>query len=308
MSEIYQKTLSKKVSFKGIGLHSGQNSTVNLIPANEDEGIIFKRVDLNKNNLIKANFKNVSSAKLCTTLENNFGVRVSTVEHLLAALYIIGIDNAVIEIDNEEVPIMDGSSKDFINALRESQLVTQSKKRKYVKISSNVELIDGQRKISIEPNEKSLQVNFQLNYDNKLIGNQKNFVDFEKDNLEEVSNSRTFCLYEDIEKIKKFGLAKGGSLENAVVVDNDKVLNEGGLRNKKEFVNHKILDLAGDFLLSGYRIIGKVNCYQGGHQLTNLFLRKMFKTESAFEIIELKDYDISKKIPSEDLEKIAVNA
>ena len=157
MSEIYQKTLSKKVSFQGIGLHSGQNSTVNLIPANEDEGIIFKRVDLNKNNLIKANFKNVSSAKLCTTLENNFGVRVSTVEHLLAALYIIGIDNAVIEIDNEEVPIMDGSSKDFINALRESQLVTQSKKRKYVKISSKVELIDGQRKISIEPNEKSLK-------------------------------------------------------------------------------------------------------------------------------------------------------
>ena len=126
--------------------------------------------------------------------------------------------------------------------------------------------------------------------------------------MEEVSNSRTFCLYEDIEKIKKFGLAKGGSLENAVVVDNDKVLNEGGLRNKKEFVNHKILDLAGDFLLSGYRIIGKVNCHQGGHQLTNFFLRKMFKTESAFEIIELKDYDISKKIPSEDLEKIAVNA
>ena len=145
---------------KGIGLHSGLNSTVNLIPAKEDEGIIFKRVDLNKNNLIKANFKNVSSAKLCTTLENNFGVKVSTVEHLLAALYITGIDNALIEIDNEEVPIMDGSSKDFINALKELQLVTQSKKRKYVKISSKVELIDGQRKISIEPNEKSLEVIF----------------------------------------------------------------------------------------------------------------------------------------------------
>ena len=128
MSEIYQKTLSKKVSFQGIGLHSGLNSTVNLIPAKEDEGIIFKRVDLNKNNLIKANFKNVSSAKLCTTLENNFGVKVSTVEHLLAALYITGIDNALIEIDNEEVPIMDGSSKDFINTLKELQLVTQSKK------------------------------------------------------------------------------------------------------------------------------------------------------------------------------------
>ena len=258
MSEIYQKTLSKKVSFQGRGLHSGLNSTVNLIPAKEDQGIIFKRVDLNKNNLIKANFKNVSSAKLCTTLENNFGVKVSTVEHLLAALYITGIDNALIEIDNEEVPIMDGSSKDFINTLKELQLVTQSKKRKYVKISSKVELIDGQRKISIEPNEKSLEVNFQLNYENKLIGNQKNVVDFDKDNLEEVSNSRTFCLYEDIEKIKKFGLAKGGSLDNAVVVSHEKVLNEGGLRNKKEFVNHKILDLAGDFLLSGYRVLGKV--------------------------------------------------
>ena len=289
MSEIYQKTLSKKVSFQGIGLHSGLNSTVNLIPAKEDEGIIFKRVDLNKNNLIKANFKNVSSAKLCTTLENNFGVKVSTVEHLLAALYITGIDNALIEIDNEEVPIMDGSSKDFINTLKELQLVTQSKKRKYVKISSKVELIDGQRKISIEPNEKSLEVNFQLNYENKLIGNQKNVVDFDKDNLEEVSNSRTFCLYEDIEKIKKFGLAKGGSLENAVVVDNDKVLNEGGLRNDKEFVNHKILDLAGDFLLSGYRILGKVKCKEGGHELSNKFLKEIFKNPKSFSIVSQKE-------------------
>ena len=308
MNDIYQKTLSKKLSFKGIGLHSGCRSNINILPAKEDQGIIFKRIDLNKNNIIKANFENVTSARLCTTLENNFGIKVSTVEHLLAALYIIGIDNAVIEIDNEEVPIMDGSSKDFINSLKETRLVTLPKKRKYVKILNKIELFDGERKISIEPNASSLEVNFQLNYDNKLIGNQKNSVDFDKDDLEEVSSSRTFCLFEDIEKIKKFGLAKGGSLENAVVVDKDKVLNEGGLRNKKEFVNHKILDLAGDFLLSGHRIIGKVNCYQGGHELTNLFLRKIFKTESAYKIIELKDFDISKKFQSKELEKIAVNA
>ena len=308
MYDIYQKTLSREVKFKGIGLHSGKASSVNVIPAKEDEGIVFKRVDLNKNNEIKANFKNVTSAKLCTTLENNHGVKVSTVEHLLAALYIVGIDNAIIEIDNEEVPIMDGSSRDFINAFEKNDLVNQTKKRKYLKISSKIELIDGKRSISIEPNDLSLEVNFQLNYKNKIIGKQKNTIDFQADNLDEVSSSRTFCLFEDIEKIKKFGLAKGGSLENAVVVDDEKVLNKDGLRNDKEFVNHKILDLAGDFLLSGHRIIGKVNCYQGGHELTNLLLRKIFTLKNVFQALELKEFKISKKFHSKELEKIAVNA
>ena len=308
MYDLYQKTLSKKVKFDGIGLHSGKTSSVNIFPAKEDEGIVFKRVDLNKNNEIKANFKNVTSARLCTTLENNHGVKVSTVEHLLAALYIVGIDNAIIEIDNDEVPIMDGSSRDFINAFEKIELVNQTKKRKYLKISSKIELTDGKRKISIEPNDLSLEVNFQLNYENKIIGKQKNTIDFQVDNLDDVSSSRTFCLFEDIEKIKKFGLAKGGSLENAVVVDDEKVLNKDGLRNEKEFVNHKILDLAGDFLLSGHRIIGKVNCYQGGHELTNLLLRKIFTLKNAFQALELKEFKISKKFHSKELEKIAVNA
>ena len=308
MFHIYQKTLSKKVSFSGIGLNSGKNSTINIFPANEDEGIVFKRIDLNKNNVIKASYKNVSSARLCTTLQNSNGVKVSTVEHLLAALYITGIDNALIEIDNEEVPIMDGSSEDFIKILKKINLVDQFKKRKYLNILNKVELIDGDRKISIEPNKPSLEVSFYLNYKNKIIGKQKNVVDFQKDNLDEVISSRTFCLYEDIEKIKKFGLAKGGSLNNAVVVDNDKILNEGGLRNNKEFVNHKILDLAGDFLLSGYRVLGKVICHQGGHELTNSFLRKVFSTDLAFELIELKDFKVSKKFHTKVSEKLAVNA
>mgnify|MGYP001197607869 FL=1 len=308
MFEIYQKTLSKKVSFEGIGLHSGKNSIINLLPAKENSGIVFKRVDLINKNLIKADFANVSSAKLCTTLENIHGVKVSTVEHLLATLYIVGVDNVLIEIDNEEVPIMDGSSKDFLNILKKIDLVDQTKKRKYLKISNKIELLDGERRISIEPHNSSLEVNFQLNYKNKIIGKQKNVIDFQKDNLEQVSSSRTFCLFEDIEKIKKLGLAKGGSLDNAIVVDNDKVLNAEGLRNKKEFVNHKILDLAGDFLLSGYRIFGKVKCYQGGHELTNLFLRKIFKTKTSFEVIELSNFNISKKFHSKDLDKIAVNA
>ncbi len=308
MNEIYQKTLSEKVSFKGIGLHSGKSASINLLPARESEGIVFKRTDLKKNNLIKANFSNVSSARLCTTLENEYGTKVSTVEHLLAAFYIIGVDNAIVEIDNEEVPIMDGSSKDFTDVLEKAHLSIQNKKRRYLKISRKIELVDGKRKISIEPNKKSLQVNFQLNYENPVIGKQRNEIDFQKDNLEEVISSRTFCLFEDIEKIKKFGLAKGGSLDNAIVVDNDKVLNKDGLRNEKEFVNHKILDLAGDFLLSGFRIIGKVSCYQGGHELTNLFLRKLFNTNSAFQLIYQEDSQVSKKFQSKDLEKIAVNA
>ena len=307
MQDVYQKTLSQKVVFKGIGLHSGRASTINVMPAQEGEGIVFKRIDLNENNIIKANFKNVCSARLCTTLENNFGVKVSTVEHLLAAFYIIGIDNALVEIDNEEVPIMDGSSKDFLNILKEIELIEQSKKRKFLKISNKIELIDGKRKISIEPNEFSLEVNFQLNYKNKVIGKQKNTINFQKDDLSDVSNSRTFCLFEDIEKIKKIGLAKGGSLDNAVVVDTEKVLNKSGLRNTKEFVNHKILDLAGDFLLSGYRVFGKIDCYQGGHELTNLFLRKMFDQNTDYQIIELEDYKISKKFYSVS-QKIAVNA
>ena len=308
MEEIYQKTLSKKVSFSGIGLHSGKFAKVDVLPAEANKGIVFKRVDLIKNNLIKANYKNVSSAKLCTTLENRYGIKVSTVEHLLAAFYISGIDNALVEINNEEVPIMDGSSKDFLNILENDELIVQSEKRKYLKILNKVELIDGKRKISIEPNNSSLNVNFQLCYNNKIIGNQKNIVDFQKDKLNEVSSSRTFCLYEDIEKIKKFGLAKGGSLENAVVVDNNKILNEGGLRNEKEFVNHKILDLAGDFLLSEHRILGNVECHQGGHELTNLFLRKVFNQNNAFEFVEQKDFKISKKFSSQELGKLAVNA
>ena len=308
MISIFQKTLQDKVSFSGIGLHSGKISKINILPAKEDEGIVFKRVDLNKNNLVKANFANVSSAVLCTTLENKHGIKVSTVEHLLAALYITGIDNATIEIDNDEVPIMDGSSKDFLDVLKKINLTDQSRKKRYLKIINKIELKDGKRKISIEPSESTLQVNFQLDYKNKIIGNQKNVVNFQEDNLEDVSNSRTFCLYEDIEKIKKKGLAKGGSLQNAIVVDDDKVLNKDGLRNEKEFVNHKILDLAGDFMLSGHRIIGKVICHQGGHGLTNLFLRKIFNTKTVFEVIELSEFKVSKKINYKELDKIAVNA
>ena len=307
MKEMYQKTLINQISFKGVGLHSGKTSTINLLPAKENQGIVFKRVDLDTNNVIKANFANVSSARLCTTLENDKGIKVSTVEHLLAALYISGIDNAIVEIDNEEVPIMDGSSRDFLKVLQKTNLINQIKKRKYLKVSNKVELTDGERQISIEPKE-TFEVSFQLNYKNKVIGKQKNNINFQNDDLSEVIESRTFCLFEDIENIKKIGLAKGGSLDNAIVVDDKKVLNKDGLRNNKEFVNHKILDLAGDFMLSGFRVLGKVKCYQGGHELTNIFLRKLIKQKLSYSIIEVENKIISKKISQFSPIKIAANA
>ena len=307
MFKDFQKTLTSSVSFEGIGLHSGKKSRVDILPGESNSGIIFKRVDLKENNQVEANFSNVSSAQLCTTLENEHGIKVSTVEHLLAAFYISGIDNAVVEINCEEVPIMDGSAKFFLEVLKKTELKSLNKKRRYLKILKNIKMNEGSKKISIEPNE-SFEVDFELNYDNKIIGKQRNLIDFDSYDLDDVSNSRTFCLFEDIEKIKKLGLAKGGSLDNAIVVDKSKILNKGGLRNKKEFVNHKILDLAGDFMLSGYRTLGKVVCHQGGHQLTNTFLKKIFQSETCFQISTLNEYKVSKKTTNIIPERIVVNA
>ena len=308
MQNLSQSTISREIKFTGIALHSGVKSQVRLLPANENTGIVFKRIDLENNNTIKANFKNVSSAKLCTTLSNENGVSVSTVEHLMAAFYITGVDNVMVEINNSEVPIMDGSSKDFIKLIKEKGISKQFSKKKYLKILKKIELNVDDKIISIEPNNNELRVNFQLSYNNEIIGNQKNSVGFNDNNLIDIYSSRTFCLFEDIEKIKKQGYARGGSLENALVVKNNEILNENGLRNKKEFVNHKILDLVGDFLLSGYRILGTVNCFQGGHHLSNIFLKEVFKDSTNFELTSDKKEFISKKKFKTSINKIAVNA
>tara|TARA_B110000967_G_C18862017_1_gene550535 strand:+ start:11 stop:937 length:927 start_codon:yes stop_codon:yes gene_type:complete len=308
MLDLFQKTISKQTQFKGIGLHCGLESVVKIIPADENFGIVFKRTDLKQNNIIKASFENVSSAKLCTTVQNNFNVSISTVEHLLAALYITGIDNALIEINAEEVPIMDGSSKEFVETILKIGVKEQKAKRKYLKILKKFEFEEDKKFISIEPNENSLNVDFELVYSNNVIGTQRNQINFSDKDLFHVYSSRTFCLFEDVEKIKKIGLAKGGSLDNAIVVKGNEILNSTGLRNDKEFVNHKILDLAGDFLLSGYRILGSVTCTQGGHSLSNIFLRTFLKDKSNYSIIEIKE---SKNIESyfeTVTNKLAVNA
>ncbi len=289
MSLLNQKTIKNSVSFSGIGLHSGKPAKICVKPSSPDSGIVFKRIDLKNNNLIYPNFMNVTNTALNTTISNSNGVKVSTIEHLMGALFGIGIDNALIEIDNEEVPILDGSAKVFIEKILTAGLELSNKPIKIIKIKKKIEFKNGDKFISIEPSKLSLDIDFELKYQNKIIGNQRNKINVYEDDLTEVFNSRTFCLYEDIEAIKKKGLAKGGSLENAIVVKSDNVLNPEGLRNSKEFVNHKILDCIGDLYTTGYRIIASVNCSQGGHYLTNSLLRKVFENKDNFSIIEIQE-------------------
>ena len=289
MSLLNQKTIKNPVSFSGIGLHSGKPAKICVKPSSPDTGIVFKRIDLKDNNLIYPNFMNVSNTALNTTISNSNGVKVSTIEHLMGALFGIGIDNALIEIDNEEVPILDGSAKVFIEEILTVGLELSNKPIKIIKINKKIEFKNGDKFISIEPSKLSLDIDFKLKYQNQIIGNQRNKKNVYDDDLTEIFESRTFCLYEDIEKIKKNGLAKGGSLENAIVVKGEEVLNSEGLRNSKEFVNHKILDCIGDLYTSGYRMIASIKCSQGGHYLTNNLLRKVFSNKDNFSIIEIQE-------------------
>ena len=289
MTYLAQKTIKNNVYFSGIALHSGLNVNVCLKPAKVDFGIVFKRTDLKTNNIVYPNFMNVTNTSLNTTVENEYGAKVSTIEHLMGALFGLGIDNVVIEIDNEEVPILDGSAKIFIEKILSAGIVKTDSPIKIIKINKEVNYSDGDRYISIKPSTLSLDIDFELKYKNEVIGCQKNKVKIYEDDLTDIFNSRTYCLYEDIELIKKKGLAKGGSLENAIVVKGKEVLNPEGLRNNKEFVNHKILDCIGDLFTSGYRIVASITCSQGGHALTNKLLRKIFENKENFSILEIKE-------------------
>ena len=289
MSILNQKTINNKITFCGIGLHTGKEVELNLLPSNPNTGIIFKRVDLKENNIIIPSYENVTETTLCTTLSNEFGTKVSTVEHLMGALYGLGIDNLIVELNSQELPIMDGSAKVFIEKILQSGFRSSSTPIKLIKINKKVSLHDGDKTISIDKSKVASEIDFEIKYQNNLIGTQRNKVNIFNDELEDIFSSRTFCLYEDVEKLKKNGFAKGGSLENAIVVDQKKVLNSSGLRNSKEFVNHKILDCMGDLYLSGYRIVGTVVTSQGGHGLTNKLLRKLFSDKSNFTVIEIKE-------------------
>ena len=289
MSELNQKTIKQNISFKGVGLHSGLEVNLTLKPAEPNTGIVFKRIDLKENNIIFPNLFNVSSAVFCTTISNESGVSISTIEHLMGALYGMGIDNVLVELDNQEVPILDGSAILFVDAISKVGIKNSDTPIKVIKILKKIEFEDGKKIITIEPSKISLDIDFELKYENDFIGTQRNLISVFESDLTDIYNSRTFCLFEDVEKLREMGLAKGGSLDNAMVIKDNKLLNEKGLRNKKEFVNHKILDCMGDLYLTGYKIIGKIVCSQGGHKLTNQLLRKVFEKKENFSLLEIKE-------------------
>ena len=301
MSLLSQKTLKKTATFSGVGLHNGKLARVLVKPSEPNTGIVFKRVDLKSNNYVYPSFTNVTNTLLNTTISNEHGVKVSTIEHLMGALFGLGIDNALIEINNDEVPILDGSAKEFIEILKDCGLEKSEAPIKIIKIQKKITFHQGEKYISIEPSKLSLDINFKLKFDDCLIGNQENKVNVYEDDLVDIFNSRTFCLFDDVQKIKEKGLAKGGSLDNAIVVKGNEILNSEKLRNSKEFVNHKILDCIGDLYTSGYRIIGSVNCSQGGHFLTNQLLKKVFKNKENFSIIEIQERNLPHTILNKPL-------
>jgi len=303
-----QKTIKSTIQLQGIGLHNGVNVNLCLKPAGPNTGILFKRTDINsEKNIIEASYKNVNSPILCTKIKNSHGVTVSTIEHLMAAFYGEGIDNIVVELDAPEIPIMDGSAFDFVEAIRSVGLQEQKYSKRFIKVLKKVEVKDYPKYISIEPLSKNLIIDFEIVYKNPLIRTRKREFNLGSGDLTSIYNSRTFCLYEDIDQIKSQGLAKGGSLENAIVVKESKILNDDGLRHRNEFVDHKILDCLGDLMLLGHRIFGHIKTSQGGHQLTNVLLKEFISNKSNWEF---ENFEGKQKDPKDNayLRSIAVNA
>ncbi len=280
-----QHSLARKVSCNGVGLHSGEKVHMVLHPAPENSGIRFVRTDVKGfNPEVVADYRNVTATNLGTTIANDDGTIVSTVEHLMAALWGENVDNAVIELDGPEVPIMDGSAEPFVFLLECAGVVEQKSERRVVEILDKVEVVEGDKHISVEPAD-NFSVSLEIDFNDKIISRQKSVfhssdISFKTD----LCRARSFCLEDDIEKMRSLGLAKGGSLENAVVVGNGGVLNKGGLRYQNEFVRHKILDCIGDFYLGGGLLKGHFSGYRSGHDLNNKLLRKLFTSKHSWRL------------------------
>ena len=284
-----QNTLKNKILFSGVGVHNGRAVTISLEPSDIDTGIIFKRIDISNNNEINAVIDNVVDSSLCTKIANAGGACVSTIEHIMAAFSALDLDNVLVKINAPELPALDGSSSEYIKKILKAGIKTQHKKRKFLKIMKKVEVRDGNRFISILPSNE-LSINVSINYPNTIIGFSEYFYQHSKDNfIKNLSMARTYTLSEDIEKMRTAGLAIGGNLNNAIVVDKYRILNPDGLRLDKEFVKHKALDCIGDFYLLGMPLIGKINCFAPGHNLNQKFLRKILDDQSNYEI----DYIVS---------------
>ena len=288
----WQTTISKPKSFDGIGLHTGNIIKVNLKPNKENTGIIFIRTDIDGNlekRSIKGLYKNVSDTSLCTTIENKSGIKVSTIEHIMAAFSGSGVDNIIVELDGPEVPIMDGSSLPFIEIIENLGIKALKAKRKFLKILRKVEVNINDKYCSFYPSsEQSFSV--EINFDSKVIGKQTAYTSLASYNFKNfVSNARTFGLMKDVEYMRSQGLGLGGSIDNCIIVDNDEIINPGGLRHENEFSRHKLLDAVGDVFTSGYRIEGSFKGCKCGHYINNLLLVELFKSDKNYKIIEYPD-------------------
>ena len=289
-NNFYQNTINSAIYFNGVGIHSGKAVNMTLFPADDDFGIVFKRTDLDKNNYIKVTPENIDFSKYCSKLKNKHGVYVSTVEHLLATLHAFDINNILIEINSPELPAMDGSSLEFTKKIIDVGLQLQNKPKKVLKIHKEVSIKNGERSIKVIPSNY-LSFSIKIDFSNKLIGkdeyiythNTQNFID-------EISYARTFCISKDVVKLRAAGFGLGGNLNNAIVVEDNKILNDNGLRCNKEFVKHKILDCVGDFYMSGLPLLGSIQATQPGHELNNRLLEKIFQNKDNYEIIELNSY------------------
>ena len=290
-----QKTLKKKIFFSGVGVHNGRAVSMSIEPADVNTGIVFRRIDIEYNNDIQALIKNIDISNLCTKIKNNFGVSVSTIEHLMASFNALGIDNAIVKLNAPELPALDGSSSDYTKKIIKSGIRTQNQNRQYLKILRKVEVLDGKRFISISPSNQ-LSINIRINYPNTIIGNSELLYLHSKENfINNIAEARTYALFEDVEKMRTTGLAMGGNLNNAIVVDKFKILNPNGLRFDNEFVRHKTLDCIGDFYLLGMPLVGAVECYAPGHSLNQNLVKEILKDEKNFKIDTMIPNDTSEK-------------
>ena len=288
----FQKTICSPISFSGVGIHSGKAVNMTLYPANEDFGIVFKRTDLDLNNYIKVTPENIYFSKYCSKLKNKNGVFVNTVEHLLASLHSFEINNLLIEINSSELPAMDGSSYEFTKKIVQVGLQIQRKSKKFLKILRKVSIKDGTRSIKVLPSTH-LSFSIKINFTNNLIGKDEYIYTHNTQNfIEDICYARTFCLSRDIGKLRASGFGLGGNLNNVIVVKDNEIMNESGLRCKKEFIKHKLLDCVGDFYMSGLPILGKIHAVQPGHELNNKLIQKIFQNKNNYEIIEKNPYNI----------------
>ena len=279
-----QNTLNKTVRFSGVGVHNGRAVSMSIHPADVNTGIVFKRIDVKYNNTIKAVISNSCESNLCTKIKNSHNVSVSTIEHLMAAFSALNIDNAIIKINNTELPALDGSSNEYIKKMVKAGVNIQNENRSYLKILKNIKVSVGKRFISISPSNRST-INICIDYPNTIIGNSKYYYSHSSENfIKNLSQARTYAFFEDIEKMRTAGLAIGGNFNNALVVDKFKILNPDGLRFEKEFVKHKTLDCVGDFYLLGMPLIGDIDCFAPGHKLNQIFLKEILKDKDNYTI------------------------